>query len=63
MLNFIDNNEVYQLYAEGKLCLNCNHEAHCGQSCTNEEDECDCFECGCINCKNENKQHIGPTNV
>ena len=57
MLNFIDNNEVYQLYAEGKLCLSCNHEAHCGMSCTDEE--CDCFECGCIKCK----KSIGPTDV
>ena len=57
MLNFIDNNEVYQLYAEGKLCFNCNHEAHCGMSCTDEE--CDCFGCGCLNCK----QKIGPTDV
>jgi hypothetical protein len=57
MLNFIDNNEVHQLYAEGKLCFNCNHEAHCGMSCTDEE--CDCFECGCVNCKPK----IGPTDV
>ena len=57
MLNFIDNNEVYQLYAEGKLCFNCNHEAHCGMSCTDEE--CDCFECGCVKCK----QKIGPVDI
>jgi hypothetical protein len=57
LFNFIDDTEKYQLFAEGKLCLTCNHQSHCGQSCI--EDECDCFECGCINCK----QRIGPTDV
>ena len=57
MFNFIDDNEKYQLFAEGKMCLVCSHEAHCGQSCNDEE--CDCFECGCINCKKQ----IGPVDV
>ena len=64
--NFIDDNEKYQLYAEGKLCLTCCHKAHCGQSCIPCEDgeyECDCFECGCINCQETEKQRIGPTDV
>lgn len=60
MINFIDNNEVYQLYAEGKLCFSCNHAAHCGMSCS--EEECDCFECDCLNCR-QPKQKIGPTDV
>jgi hypothetical protein len=57
MINFIDNNEVYELYAQGILCLVCNHAAHCGMSCTDEE--CDCFECGCVKCK----QKIGPVDI
>ena len=61
--NFIDDNEKYQLYAEGKLCLTFNHEAHCGQSCTSESYECDCFECGCIKCQEIEKQRIGPPDV
>ena len=51
MENFIDNNEVYHLYAEGKICLRCNHIQHCGFSCYTEDDSCDCFECECAQCK------------
>jgi hypothetical protein len=56
MFNFIDDNEKFQLFTEGKLCLTCMHKAHCGNGCYVEDDDtCDCFECGCPKCK----QHIG----
>lgn len=51
MDNFIDNNEIYHLFAEGKMCLQCYHPAHRGNSCYTEDDECDCFECQCPQCK------------
>jgi hypothetical protein len=51
MDNFIDNNEVYQMFAEGKICLRCNHVQHCGLSCYTDDDSCDCFECECAQCK------------
>jgi len=60
MENFIDNNEVYQMYAEGKLCLACNHVAHCGHGCyTEDDDTCDCFECQCPACRHKDKTMIG----
>lgn len=64
MFNFIDDNEKFQLFSEGKLCLTCNHEAHCGHGCYVEDDDtCDCFECGCVNCKEKDKVQIGPKNI
>lgn len=52
------DDEKFQLYAEGKLCLECYHESHCGTEC-----ECvDCKECFCKNCKSEIIK-IGPTDV
>lgn len=57
---FIDENEKFQLYAEGMLCFNCDHKAHCGRPCDFEADiKCDCLECECLNCK----KRIGPIDV